>query len=186
MATSTPWGPSQDSRKYGRGVTFYSTAGHGGFKVCPTLNAAMPAHLRREDGWYEEDCDYARVMIAFLDRFTTGDAESAEAALRNWAPAAWEAHYGRALGPGESHMRDRETFNAEHVDHYVTVAAWGDWHETVPEGFVGVCARRARDRHEVYALVTTADYEERGQCGYVLTTDQVGTWIGPDGRGESR
>src|ERR1035438_5453954 len=65
VSTSTPWGPSQQSKSYGPGIVSYSCAGHGGFHVSPTLNAAMPDYLRYPEGWYEEDCAWALVALAF-------------------------------------------------------------------------------------------------------------------------
>lgn len=56
---STPWGKSQGGNLYMPGVTFYHTAGHGGLKVFQKLNREIPAAFRCDDGWYEEDCDFA-------------------------------------------------------------------------------------------------------------------------------
>jgi hypothetical protein len=82
MPTSTPWGIAQTSTAYGRGVIEYKTARHGGFHVSPALNRTMPDHLRIEDGWYEEDADWARVALAFPDRFNAHDLEAARRSLR--------------------------------------------------------------------------------------------------------
>jgi hypothetical protein len=103
----TPWGRSDSSTRVARGIVFYDTPSHGGYHVAPTVNATMPDHLRLADGWYEEDCDWSRVVTAFPETFTAKDREAAEHTLRNWCPAAWEVHYGRALVAGESFMRDR-------------------------------------------------------------------------------
>jgi hypothetical protein len=62
----TPWGPSQECRSYGAGLIFVSTASHGGFYVFPELLAQMPEYFHRNDGWYEEDCEWAMVVISFL------------------------------------------------------------------------------------------------------------------------
>lgn len=140
MLSKTPWGAAQESTHYGRGIVFYSTASHGGFHVSPTLAAAMPVHLRHDDGWYEEDCDWCLVVLAFPDRFDAEMRAEAERTLRHWHPDAWEIHYQQRLEPGQSFVRDRQRFHEAHRHDYVTTAAVGDWHEGVPSGFVGVWA----------------------------------------------
>lgn len=87
--TSTPWGRAQWVTRCGRGINLYSTAGHGGFKVSKGLNATMPDCLRIDDGWYEEDCDYARVVLAFPDRFNEGLVAAARDSLKRWNPKAY-------------------------------------------------------------------------------------------------
>lgn len=67
----TPWGQSDDSTQYARGIVFYSTPSHGGFHLSAGRLAKMPEHLRSlsgyPDGWYEEDCDWAAVAYMFAD-----------------------------------------------------------------------------------------------------------------------
>lgn len=76
MATSTPWGPSQNATRIARGITSYSTAGHGGIKLSAGRNAIIRKEIkdktwgqRGHDGWYEEDCDAAIVIMAFPEFF---------------------------------------------------------------------------------------------------------------------
>ena len=71
----TPWGKSDDDgQSYGPGVTFYSTPGHGGFRVLARVRAQWPAALRdfpsTASGWYEEDCEWAIVVLAMPERFS--------------------------------------------------------------------------------------------------------------------
>jgi hypothetical protein len=75
--TSTPWGKADHKKVYARGITFYSTPGHGGFKLSATLNAQVPQTLKDttwgglgHKGWYEEDCDWAIVALVFPQVFT--------------------------------------------------------------------------------------------------------------------
>src|SRR3546814_21104401 len=67
---STPWGLAQSSEIYANGVVFHSTASHGGIKLDRARNMAMPGVLRVAGGWYEEDCEWAKVAIGFPDLFT--------------------------------------------------------------------------------------------------------------------
>lgn len=66
MATSTPWGQSQHCTKITTGVSFHSTAGHGG--VCVSRGKAkkflspVARKMAIDYGngyWFEEDCLYA-------------------------------------------------------------------------------------------------------------------------------
>ena len=84
----TPWGPAQTANKYGRDITFYSTAGHGGFHVSdPRLDAKIRSSFPRfrpfcgMDGWYEEDCDALYVFATFPDRFAGWKHEEIRAAV---------------------------------------------------------------------------------------------------------
>lgn len=107
MSTATPWGPSQTTERCGPGIMFYTTAGHGGFHVAPTLQATMPDALRLKAGWYEEDCDWARVVLAFPQYFTSTYQAQAKETLRAWCPKAYEQFYGIKLQPGDSYILDR-------------------------------------------------------------------------------
>lgn len=162
MATSTPWGTADSSKKYARGIIFYTTPSHGGFHVSKTLNASMPSYLRQEDGWYEEDCEWAKVVTAFPGFFDIKMQLEAERTLRNWYPDAWEHIHGRPLGPEESNQRRQEYFEKATVDKLVVIAAWGSWEPTVPADMVGVVAtmggKRSADAEEHYYLVPEAEY----------------------------
>ena len=68
----TPWGPAQTSEVIAPGITFYSTASHGGFHLSDERNARVSLKLRRSTflqlgmkGWYEEDCDASIVLATF-------------------------------------------------------------------------------------------------------------------------
>jgi hypothetical protein len=122
-SVGTPWGPSQSATRYAEGVVCYDTASHGGFYLDEERNGALHAALRYDDGWYEEDCDWARVAVGYPDLFTDREQEMAERTLRDWAPEAWEDYYGRPLDRAGSHMRDREAFEREHADDWIVIAA---------------------------------------------------------------
>ena len=178
MPTSTPWGPSQGSVSRGRGIIFYDTASHGGFHVSAVLNRTIPGRLRLESGWYEEDCDWSRVALAFPTRFSNKELEDAEVTLRNYYPDAYEAHFNRTIQPGESYKRDKEQFAVEHVNDFVTYSACGDWHERVPTRMVGVYARRASDRAERTFLIPVAEYSTGREHGFVVDVSRHEPWGG--------
>ena len=71
----TPWGRAQTVSVVMDGIKFYSTAGHGGLRVCTKLQKNIPEVLRHSGGWYEEDCAYA---IPFYFNFDAIKAYSLE------------------------------------------------------------------------------------------------------------
>ena len=102
MATSTPWGPSQYSKQITRGIVLYGTAGHGGIHVSPTMLAKMPEPLRAiggnycgpgNEGWFEEDCAWCAVALAFPERFEHRDLDCAKRTLKNYYPEAYAKLY---------------------------------------------------------------------------------------------
>lgn len=184
MATSTPWGVAQTSERYVRGITAYTTASHGGFHVCPTLNAQVPVYMRIRDGWYEEDCDWAIVATMFPDAFRKHAPERAEKTLaaardtlRNWRPEAYEYFYSVTLAPGESIVKDERAFYAAHALDWLAVSAFGDWSEGVPTGMVGVCARLGGRREgglppDRWFLVPATEYEASRKFAFVIEIER--------------
>lgn len=98
---STPWGLSQWRTDYGPGVSFYTTASHGGFHLDAERLRELTAKLGTvktfcgQPAWFEEDCDWAYVALAFPELFTAEDHKRATATL-DWlskrkamAPAEW-------------------------------------------------------------------------------------------------
>lgn len=79
----TPWGKSQHQTQFGEGIVFHTTAGHGGFHVESRLLKLMPQVLQDfnpftgKKGWFEEDCDWAIVAVAFPDRFEKPSLQAA-------------------------------------------------------------------------------------------------------------
>jgi hypothetical protein len=67
---STPWGRADQKEKVCRGINFYSTPSHGGYKVSEGMLKKMPERLRLDGGWYEEDCEAYKVIVAFPQYFT--------------------------------------------------------------------------------------------------------------------
>jgi len=102
MPTNTPWGPSQTSVKIAPGIMQYTTASHGGIHLSPSKNKRVPDYLRHEDGWYEEDCDWAIPATIFPDPFAQHQAtfsdidirKIARETLRAWHPEGYKKFYG--------------------------------------------------------------------------------------------
>jgi hypothetical protein len=177
--TNTPWGPSQGAVRYGEGVVFHSTSGHGGFHLVAGRNAKVHPLLRDGGGWYEEDAAWAAVATAWPDLFTGLEQRQAEEALRHSWPDAWEAIHGRVLRLGESRTRDAEAFARDHAHDWVVISAiYSDHHP----GFTEVVATRGGRRDPVAAerrfLVPSAEYKA-GSFGFVIDEARHTVYDGP-------
>ena len=125
MATNTPWGPAQSKEKIAKGITVYTTAGHGGIRLSKGRQAQMPEALRLDGGWYEEDCESARVVVAFPDYFSDEMNRLALETLKRWNPDAYEAYFGVTLSEGESLIKDQRIFFQRHKNDLIGIAAIG-------------------------------------------------------------
>jgi uncharacterized protein DUF7007 len=177
MGTRTPWGTADHSRKIAPGIMAYQTPGHGGYHLSKTRNEQVHPALRTPKGWYEEDCEYAIVHFTFPNVFL-GKTEDAARTIKNWWPDKYTAATGQTVLPEESMVLRQRIAREANKDRYVTVAAYGDWHEKVPAGMVGVCAvRGGRDERGCYAskdqkhfLVPADEYKpgNLGEIGFVV------------------
>lgn len=128
----TPWGESDGSKSYGEGITFYSTPSHGGLRVDAELVKKMPAPFvsgddyfakQRAAGWFEEDCDYAFVVLAFSGNFNAEEIEHASQKIRDCYPDQYEAAYGCTIPAEDSRKKRERVFREAHMHDYVTVSA---------------------------------------------------------------
>lgn len=100
---STPWGTPQDVRHVAPGIVRVDTPGHGGYHVRADLHELMPAPVRELDGytggWYEEDCTWAFVALAFPAHFDADVVAYAhESAARNY-PEEYAQTYAGTYTP---------------------------------------------------------------------------------------
>jgi hypothetical protein len=165
---STPWGVSQGATVYAEGVVSHTTAGHGGFKLSAECNARVSELLREPGGWYEEDAAWSIVATTFPDLFTAYERKIADQTLRDSWPDAWEAIYGRTLGPGESQERDRRAFQAERAADWIVISAIVSRHHPgMTEVIATVGGSRATSAKERRFLVPNDEYLA-GQFGFVI------------------
>lgn len=87
----TPWGASQHCERVAPGITFHSTASHGGYKLSALLNERVHPAWRQGSGWYEEDCLALVVVWTFPEHFPLAASRrpEIEAGLRHWFPVAF-------------------------------------------------------------------------------------------------
>lgn len=86
----SPWGPVQDATQDAPGIWFVSTSGHGGFLISPERRAAMPPVMRAFQTFaggnaYEEDCDFAIVILAFPTEFPAAQLQVARLVVERTA-----------------------------------------------------------------------------------------------------
>ena len=62
VGSGSPWGPIQTVSTLIPGLVAVTTASHGGVHASAVLNERVPAQWRRDDGWYEEDCEWAIIL----------------------------------------------------------------------------------------------------------------------------
>jgi hypothetical protein len=174
MGTRTPWGTAQESKSYARGVVLYSTAGHGGFHLSPKMNAQVPEAIRQADGWYEEDCEYSKVVYAFPHLFSLELQVEALASLKNWFPFEYEAMTGAIIPLHESFKKRERAFEEATKDKLVVISAAGDWSKNCPKGYVLVLASKGGNREvirtsaEKYYLIPEAEYDAREEFGFIV------------------
>jgi hypothetical protein len=91
MTTSTPWGTPQTTTEIAPGIIAYTTASHGGYYLSPERVAEMPKPLSEFQPWagpnfYEEDCDWSVVALAFPQFFPPDAIQAAHATLKGYKP----------------------------------------------------------------------------------------------------
>ena len=176
---ATPWGVSQGATIYAEGVVFHSTASHGGFHLSDECNTEVDYRLRRRNGWYEEDAEWAIAALTFPDLFTNLERRSADQTVKDSWPDAWEAIRGTILEPGQSFEKDRRAFHQRHAEDWIVIAAIRSDHHS---GFVETIATRGGVRspsvEERRFLVPASDYDPR-RFGFVIDPVQHGVYDGP-------
>lgn len=85
----TPWGTPQHCQQLAEGIYEVTTASHGGIWVTRARRHAMPHEIRSiptwtGGHWYEEDCDWALVALAYPEVFNGEVVKSAIATARHF------------------------------------------------------------------------------------------------------
>lgn len=174
MGTRTPWGMSDSSKRYARGVVSYTTPGHGGFHLSKTMNSLVHSAWRKANGWYEEDCEWAIVALTFPHLFRAPEIAAARSTAKSWYPDGFEAFTGEKVKPEESIVLRERIAKEAHKNDYVVTAAWGSWHKSVPAGMVGVVATlggsRTAGTPEKWFTLPEGEYETgtKSAIGFVI------------------
>jgi len=173
----TPWGQSEGATVYvENGIYFHSTPGHGGFKVFAKLNREIPEPYRNADGWYEEDCEYAKVVASLPAYFTDREVRLAKKALVNYFPDEYEAVTGEVIPEGQSISKDERLFKERHASDWVVIAASGKDDGTV-HCWATLGGRRQgwdspEEVEEAEFIVPGDEYSKRPRFGFVIDPDR--------------
>lgn len=177
---SSPWGKIQEATELVPGAWVVHTAGHGGVKLDRKLNARVPESVRRPGGWYEEDCEWSVAVVALADVFDDKWVSQARKTAKSWYPDEYTRLTGEPVSADESVVLATRDFERSAVGRLKAIAAWGDWHEAVPKGMVGIAATKkgVGDDDLSYFLTTKERYALRGQHSYLVRDDDQ-PWQGP-------
>lgn len=105
MTTQTPWGTPDTITETAPGITLYTTPSHGGYHLSPARIASMPQCLREFQpwagpGWYEEDCDWSIVALAFPQFFPADALPAALKTLKHYKLELYNAVVALQEGRG--------------------------------------------------------------------------------------
>ena len=96
VKTKTPWGIAQKMKVVCPGIIHYSTASHGGYHLDEPTNDKIPTSIKRATfgqlglkGWYEEDLDWAFVVLFFPKNFDAEKFDLARNSVQLHAPNVW-------------------------------------------------------------------------------------------------
>lgn len=189
IGSRTPWGKADHVKIVAPGIWEVSTPGHGGFKLDRVHNVKVHVALREPGGWYEEDCRWAIVAFTFPELFKPAEVDGAKQTLRDYYPDDYRLASGEEVTAANSRKLRETAFYVDHADRYVVMSAWGDWHDKVPKGMVGVVAipaLRALDRvqgrpfgtvTEKWCLLPEPDYRKpEGAFGFLIDETKHQVW----------
>lgn len=170
VGSRTPWGPAQTVRELVPGVVHVTTAEHGGLKLDRRRNAEIPAPLRHEGGWYEEDesANIPEALIADLhETLSVQRRENARQACRDYFPDQWMASTGEVLTSQNSRTLDERDFWERHANDIVVRHG-----RRLGDGLVECSAVHAADRYAngpwFTFLVPEAEYDQASRWGFVI------------------
>lgn len=184
--TISPWGKIQQADQIAPGIWSVICSDHGGILLSDLRQAAMPEALKLDEPVYEEDCDWALVVLGFekelagAETCSAGFLQLAHDTAKCWHPERYSKHTGSSVAENTSHILKTRQAYIDAIGEYCTTSAWGDWAEWVPEGKTGVIARKilavnhlgrptyAED--ELCALIDKDVYAARGEVTVLRDT----------------
>lgn len=111
----TPWGAADAVEVLGEGVGVVFTPSHGGVKLDAKRNKLIPVPLRREGGWYEEDCEAYFPMYVMPELFVSDKRPDpaqvkadAKGGILRWYPEEFAAAYPDDVPPDPAPRTDDE------------------------------------------------------------------------------
>lgn len=140
----TPWGSAQYVDHLAPGIAVVSTAGHGGVKLSRERNRRIPTPLRRDGGWYEEDCEAGIPTMYYPEAFclryedpVETIAERGRQTVMDWFPDEYEEALGVTIPRGASYIKDQHEWDTLHTNDESAISARGFGYD-LPDGMVAV------------------------------------------------
>ena len=173
VGSRSPWGTVDYVNVIETGkIWSVGTSSHGGLKVSRSAQMEIPQKARSKGGWYEEDAEWSIVALVFPEFFKPSDVDSAHETARNYLPGIYRFLTGIEVTPQTSSALAAKRFEMNHRKDWVVIAAFGDWHKSVPPGMVGGIAvlggKRTPGAEERYFIIGKNRYEDRNRFGYVV------------------
>lgn len=88
MLTYSYWGKPQNQEQIAEGITWLTTASHGGYVLSAERLEEMPTHYRAcsfsGDHNFEEDCSWCAVALTWPQYFDAKTLEAAQATYDNY------------------------------------------------------------------------------------------------------
>ena len=169
---------AQVSRQFADGIILHSTASHGGFHLGENTNAFVHPLYRNGDGFYEEDCEWAKVAHAFPQLFTAYERSLADRTLRDYYPDAYERVMGVKLTGSQSYKRDRQEFESLHRNDWLVIAALNSDHRPGLVECIATLGGIRGETGERRFLVSSSDYVI-GRHGFVIDPVKHEPYHGP-------
>lgn len=178
--THSPWGKIDVRKNISDDIIEVSTPSHGGFGVTGkakqnilNMFPSVGEHVdvNNEMSWFEEDCDYAFVILANKECFQEKDIQAAESSMKSWYPEAWREYSGDLPDIKESIMLRKKLFEEQHMNDNVVISALG-----LTDGMVLCIAKvggRNGDGEESAWFVEKEKYDQRGQFDYVISESDI-------------
>lgn len=153
----SPWGAVQTTRTHAPGITFVSTASHGGFHLSPERIAeyVIVADCFNHFGpqWFEEDCEATLIYLAFPSLATSEMIDAAERTIRS--AARWDNNAGPWQdvvdwfdAPEQSELRQQAEHHRQSVAHLWERGSMACGRD-LPAGCWDVGFRRGTERRQV-------------------------------------
>lgn len=150
------------------GFQFKSTPVHGHLHTADHITSKIPCYMRTTQysraGMYEEDCDWCIPIVVHREKFSERIQKIALETFYNWHPHLFESYFGEK--PTESfklkELKKEQAYNKIDQRNYRIRSAFGDWHENVPKGHIGVYANRLKDGYEIMVIIPEQDRNELG------------------------
>jgi hypothetical protein len=170
MIKNSPWGAVQGCREIADGITFVSTASHGGIKLSQARLQQLPMILQFEAGWYEEDCESSFVIFGFPQYFSENQVQSAKRIMMDYFPTQYESVTGEVI-PFSKSLKKRELdFKAKTKDRFVSISAY-----SIDNGMVKICATLGGSREygavEKCFVLPSSLYATRNYFGFIVDTE---------------